>query len=170
MSQNDTRGTLAAPGREHAVPKRRGGPAGLLLRPGLAAAAAVLAIVYLSWSPGSSVPRSGAPGPLEHVAAYWIAGALAARSASAPQRRWVGLGLLLLAAILELGQLCIPGRTSQLVDFAASAAGALIGIACVEAFRGRALLALVVAGAVLTPVWLGLLAWIGWTLLAALLG
>lgn len=169
MSQNDTRGTLAASGRDGDGPKRHGAVAAVF-RPGVAAAAAILVIVYLSWSPAGAVPRSGAPGPLEHLAAYSGVGALAALAASAAHRRWVGVALVLLAGTLEVGQIWIPGRTAQLVDFAASSAGALIGMACAELFRGRLLLALLLAGALLTPIWIGLLAWGGWSLLATLIG
>jgi VanZ family protein len=52
----------------------------------------------------------------------------------------MAVGLVALAGILEIGQLRVPGRTSQFIDFAASSAGAvagvLIGRAAIEALVG----------------------------------
>jgi VanZ family protein len=92
------------------------------------AIAAIVAIVVLSWLPARMEARTGAPGQTEHIAAYAVAAWLAAISLSARRVRWLGLFYIALAGILELGQLCIPGRTSQVIDFAASSAGAILGI------------------------------------------
>ena len=183
MNQDETLGALSVSGGGPNGPDRDRAPSGFSWPFGFAAGAVILAIAILSWTPGGAVPRSGAPGQLEHVAAYWVAGALAARSVPDPYRRWVGLGLILLAGILEIGQIWIPGRTAQVVDFAAGSAGALVGIAFDQAIRGSrgngvpsasrlghlTLVGILILGAVATPVWIGLLIWYGWAVIAGLL-
>ena len=139
---------------------------------------AIGVIVLLSWMPRGVVPRTGAPGALEHVLAYAVTGALASMAGRPGQVRWFGLAFMTLAAVLEIGQLWIPGRVSQFSDFAAGSAGAVVGLAfaawtCgVEArspdlsphadsdFVSRVLLfGLVVAGVLVTPVWVIFLVW-----------
>jgi VanZ family protein len=39
------------------------------------------------------------------------------------------IGLIALAGVLEIGQLWMPGRTSQVIDFVASSCGAMVGMA-----------------------------------------
>jgi VanZ family protein len=87
----------------------------------------IVALVVLSWLPRNMEQRTGLPGQLEHVMAYAGTGFFAAFGFS--RTRQVLMGLALLAAILEVGQLWIPGRTSQLIDFMASSAGAAFGTA-----------------------------------------
>ena len=153
-----------------------------------AAVASVVGIVLLSWSPRSVVVRTGAAGPLEHVVAYWGAGLLACLSAPRRARRWIGLGFVCLAAILEIGQIWVPGRTSQFLDFAGNAAGAVLGIAFASAqpiattLRGNAwtdvgsratkalLIGLVFFGVAITPVWIALLLWFGFRMLGRMVG
>jgi hypothetical protein len=72
--------------------------------------------------------RTGAPGQLEHFGAYAGATWLVAVSVTDRHVRWLGLLYIVLAAVLELGQLYVPGRTSQVIDFAASSSGAVVGI------------------------------------------
>jgi hypothetical protein len=95
---------------------------------------AVLAI--LSWTPGDEMIRTGAPGDLEHVAAYLITGSVVAVGYSSRLGYWL-LALLLCAwaGVLETGQLWVPGRHAQLIDFAASSIGAILGISSVAAYR-----------------------------------
>jgi len=95
----------------------------------LAACTCIVVIVVLSWSPRGSIARTGAPGPLEHVLAYLGAGFVTALATSRRHHRWVAVGLVALAGVLEIGQIWVPGRTSQLIDFAASSVGAVSGIA-----------------------------------------
>lgn len=93
-----------------------------------------------------------------------------------------------MAAILELGQVWVPGRTAQLIDLGASSLGAIGGIAfaamspALLAGRGRTVAAigtrgrriagvgLILVGVALTPVWIAFLLWFGFGLLARLLG
>jgi VanZ family protein len=72
--------------------------------------------------------RTGAPGQLEHAVAYLGTAAFMKLGWPMNRTRWMGLGLAILAGGLELGQLLVPGRTSQFIDFGASAAGAFIGL------------------------------------------
>ncbi|GJD50678.1 hypothetical protein OPKNFCMD_3423 [Methylobacterium crusticola] len=101
----------------------------------------VLALVWLSWIPRDWEVRTGAAGQVEHLVAYMGTAALLALGfGRAPPWR-LGAALVALAAILEIGQIWVPGRTSQVIDFVSSAAGALIGLAL-----GRILLARLAPG------------------------
>jgi VanZ family protein len=91
---------------------------------------AIVVFAVLSLVPGELRPHTGAPGPLEHVAAYALAGALLTFGYNKHSQPFViVLSLSLYAAILEIAQLWVPGRNSTVIDFAASSAGALIGSA-----------------------------------------
>jgi hypothetical protein len=154
----------------------------------LVACTCIVVIVVLSWSPRGSIGRTGAPGPFEHVLAYLGAGFVTALATSRRHHRWIGIGLVALAGILEIGQIWVPGRTSQLIDFAGSSVGAISGIALATmspAFRaegpwdlaaigarGRkaAGVGLIFVGVALTPVWIVFLLWFGFGLLARMLG
>lgn len=100
----------------------------MLLAIRVLAVAAIVALVVLSWIPRELEVRTGLPGQFEHTMAYAGASALAALSIRSGRRRGLGLWLVALAGILELGQIWVPGRSSQLIDFAASGAGVPIGI------------------------------------------
>ena len=96
---------------------------------------ALLAIVVLSSVPGSERPHTGLAGQIEHLVAYALtaAGILVGY----PHRRTATLAtLIILAAVLEIGQNWIPGRMPQLIDFIASTGGALLG-AVVGEFANR---------------------------------
>lgn len=99
----------------------------------IAAVGCVVALVVLSWLPKEMEARTGMPGQIEHVVAYLGTGALLGWGWARLRTHRLAAGLIALAAILEIGQIWIPGRTSQLVDLAASAAGALAGL-----YGGRA--------------------------------
>ena len=91
---------------------------------------AVVAVAVLSLLPWELRPHTGAPGPLEHVAAYAIgAGLLTVGYQKRSQLFVIVLSLLLYAAILEIAQKWVPGRHPAVIDFTASSAGALIGAA-----------------------------------------
>jgi hypothetical protein len=150
----------------------------------LAACICITCLVVLSWSPRDSIARTGAPGPFEHVVAYWGTGLVAAFAAPRLQQRWLAGGLVALAGVLELGQLWIPGRTSQVIDFAGSSLGAILGIACAamapsmgtdrtetgaQVRRGIGV-GLIFLGVALTPIWIAFLLWFGLSLLARMLG
>jgi VanZ family protein len=96
----------------------------------IAAALAVVAFAVLSFVPWQLRPHTGVPGPLEHVAAYAIAGGLLTFGYGKRSQPFiVVLSLSLYAAILEIAQIWVPGRNPTVIDFAASSAGALIGSA-----------------------------------------
>ncbi|MDR7039845.1 VanZ family protein [Methylobacterium sp. BE186] len=95
-------------------------------------------LVWLSWIPREWEMRTGLAGQIEHTVAYCGAAAIFAVAYQEPQRWRMAAGFVVLAAVLEVGQLWVPGRTSQFIDFAASSAGAvagvLIGRVAIEAF------------------------------------
>jgi VanZ family protein len=95
--------------------------------------ACVVALVVLAWTPGQYMVRTGfLTGHQEHFLAYFLS-ALTISGAQArvlfPGR--IGLLLVLYAALLECGQICVPGRHPAIGDFAASSIGALIGAAMI---------------------------------------
>lgn len=97
-------------------------------------------VVVLSLLPHK--PRSGIPnGQLEHVIAYvGTAALLGLRYRALRSRIAIGGLLVALAAVLEIAQGLLPGRHAQVIDFAASAGGAAIGLALAlmaDRFRGR---------------------------------
>lgn len=85
-------------------------------------------LVWLSWIPDELEIRTGMAGQIEHAIAYCGTGAVLAFAYQDPRRWRIATGLVALAGILEVGQLWVPGRTSQVVDFAASSAGAILGV------------------------------------------
>lgn len=85
-------------------------------------------LVWLSWIPADLEIRTGMVGQVEHAIAYCGTGAILAFAYQEPRRWRIASGLIVLAGILEIGQLWVPGRTSQLIDFAASSVGAAIGV------------------------------------------
>ncbi|TNC15034.1 hypothetical protein FF100_05565 [Methylobacterium terricola] len=90
-------------------------------------------LVWLSWIPKAWETRTGAAGQSEHLVAYAGTAVLLGLGYSRVPAWRLGLSLILLAAVLEFGQLQVPGRTAQVVDFAASAGGALIGLGAARA-------------------------------------
>ena len=85
-------------------------------------------LVLLSWIPADLEIRTGIAGQIEHAIAYCGTGAILAFAYQEPRRWWIAAGLVFLAGILEIGQLWVPGRTSQPIDFAASSVGAVLGV------------------------------------------
>jgi VanZ family protein len=70
----------------------------------------------------------GLPGYSEHLLAYfYTAAALTGAYPRTPKSKLVG-GLIAYAAVLEVGQLYVPGRAAQVVDWAAGALGAVFGV------------------------------------------
>ena len=89
----------------------------------------VVLIVVLSLLPGSERPHTGLLGEGEHFIAYILtAGLLALGFQSLAQRVSIVLGLALLAGLLEILQLWVPGRSSQVFDAAVGGFGALCGV------------------------------------------
>jgi len=93
-----------------------------------AAWACLLLLMVLSWLPGEVMIRTGINGRIEHFIAYM--GTMLVIAAAYGLR--LGLFRLLAmliayAAVLELGQIYVPGRHSSVFDFAASASGVIAG-------------------------------------------
>lgn len=86
-------------------------------------------IVVLSLLPAQTRPHTGAGGEYEHWIAYALVGGTFAAGYLA-MRAWLiaGSALTASAAILELLQSLIPGRTPELAGFVASFLGAWFGI------------------------------------------
>lgn len=86
-------------------------------------------LVWLSWIPAFMEVRTGiVTGQIEHTLAYAGTGAILAFAYRATRRGLCAGALVALGGILEVGQLWVPGRTSQVIDFAASGAGAVAGV------------------------------------------
>lgn len=86
-------------------------------------------IVVLSLLPAQTRPHTGVGGEYEHWIAYaLVGGAFAAGHLARPARLFAGLALTVSAAMLELLQNFIPGRTPELSGFLASSLGAWFGI------------------------------------------
>jgi VanZ family protein len=103
----------------------------------LAVWACVIAIVVLSLVPGTARPQTGAPGELEHFAAYFGTGLFI----SALYRTLVGrLGfwaaIVALSFVLEFIQQFVPGREPDLLDAWASSSGVTLGVFCAGVLIG----------------------------------
>jgi len=106
----------------------------------LAFFASIVLLVVLSWLPGSEMVRTGAGGHLEHATAYFLTAIIMGlANREAPPLFVQSLLLVVLAAILEVGQLFVPGRTAAFLDFAASSTGAAIGGLVIWSVRSRML-------------------------------
>ena len=104
---------------------------------GVAAWLGTFALAVASWTPGAHMIRTGVGGLPEHAVAYLItAGAfiLGYRNRSP---LFFTIALAAYAAILEVGQMLVPGRHASLVDWAAGAAGALCAALLIAAWRSR---------------------------------
>lgn len=95
----------------------------------------VLAVACLVAPVLAAESGTNMPGQIEHVVAYLGTAFIAWRPTMV---RSVAVPLLTLAAVLEAGQLIVPGRTAQLVDFGARSLGVLIGIALAVLLRPHA--------------------------------
>jgi VanZ family protein len=96
--------------------------------------ACIAALIILSLVPGGERPHTGLPGQIEHVIAYCGTAAVLGLGYSTTKARFGLVGMLaLLAVVLEMAQQWIPGRHSQFIDFAASSAGACLGMLAVAA-------------------------------------
>ena len=86
----------------------------------------VVGLAIASWTPGEEMIRTGVRGSFEHIAAYCIS-TLMLVCAHPSRSPWtIGGALAVYAGILEIGQIYVPGRHSQLEDFAASCFGVAI--------------------------------------------
>lgn len=117
--------------------------------PALKAAAigSLVAIVVLSWVPGSERPHTGANTQLEHCAAYLIATILNLMAFVPPRPLGAMLiGMIALAGICEVGQNFTPGRVPQVIDFLAGSSGGLAGAALFALLRRRGMMPWIAAG------------------------
>jgi VanZ family protein len=103
----------------------------------LAAAGCYVAIAVLSSVPGDLRPHvPGFSDKVEHLVAFLALGVVT--SLIAPRLlSWARLSAVVVtyAAVLELGQIFVPGRVASLADLTASAAGALLGVTLVFLVR-----------------------------------
>ncbi|WP_407339356.1 VanZ family protein [Methylocapsa polymorpha] len=89
----------------------------------------ILAIIVLSLLPGSDRPHTGLPGKAEHFIAYcFTASALAFGFRSRASWVVIAIGVTLLAGSMEILQLWVPGRHSDIGDAFVSSLGGLLGI------------------------------------------
>jgi hypothetical protein len=102
----------------------------------MAAWLAVLAIIVLSVVPGSMRPHIFGNDSAEHLAAYFIAGALFASGYPRPiQLLFSGVLLAICAGSLEFVQLWVPARTASTGEFAVSAIGVSVGLLIIASIR-----------------------------------
>ena len=90
----------------------------------------IVLLGVLSWLPASLEERTGLPGPIEHLFAYFCTAVVLMLAYPRSSR----LKLIGYAALLEAGQLYVPGRTAQTFDWAASALGAMLGMVAITCF------------------------------------
>ncbi len=87
-----------------------------------------LAIIVLSLVPGHDRPHTGYSGVSEHFLAYALVALVYCWSADNWRNAIKFLAALVIgSAILEVAQLYIPGRNSEIVGVFSAAAGALSG-------------------------------------------
>ncbi len=123
------------------MPRKPAGLVFLALR--VAAFGCIGLLVVLSWLPGDAMVRTGVSGRIEHAVAY--CGTAVVMGLAYRDRPRLGVQsvlLVALAAILEIGQLYVPGRSSTFLDFAASGTGAIVGGLLIARIRARILSAL----------------------------
>ena len=89
----------------------------------VAAWLSVPALVLASLTPGEHMMRTGVNGRLEHIAAYFVSALLWVTAYPHCSPSVVGSALAICAGVLEVGQIYLPGRHSQIADFAASCLG-----------------------------------------------
>jgi len=84
------------------------------------------ALVFVTWCPPNLRPHLGSAN-MERFAAFFMTAA--AFVFGFPRRSgWIALGVVLIAGILEIGQLFIPGRDAGLHDAVVKVAGGLSGV------------------------------------------
>jgi VanZ family protein len=94
--------------------------------------ACVVVLIVLSVLPADERPHTGFPGQMEHAAAYFGTAIFLAFGYPTARGRIATIALLVgLAAALEMIQLLIPGRNSQVIDWYASSFGAGFGVLAV---------------------------------------
>jgi VanZ family protein len=92
-------------------------------------AAGTIAVIVLSLLPGKYVPSVGLSDKLEHVLAYAFLGLTGGLAFPTSRAAVVLLMLLpLLGIALEIGQLVVPGRSSEVADAFANLMGAALAL------------------------------------------
>ena len=87
----------------------------------------LLATVYASWSPPGLRPVTNFSVGWEHIAAFGLIGA--SWGFAFPRRALqVVLVIVVIALILEAGQMVVPGRHARLIDVATKIAGGGAGV------------------------------------------
>jgi hypothetical protein len=95
----------------------------------------IFAVAILSLVPGKARPHTGLPGQVEHFLAYFMTALLQGfRLRNLTYHGTLAIALCAYAGILETLQIWIPGRSAQLIDFAASSCGVLSGMILSVAF------------------------------------
>jgi VanZ family protein len=97
----------------------------------------VVALAVLAWTPGPYMIRTSIlSGHEEHFLAYFLSACtiLGAQRYTGKLSQ-IAVVLVLYAAVLEFGQLCVPGRHPALADFCASALGAAMGTIALPLYR-----------------------------------
>lgn len=101
-------------------------PVQALLR--VAAIASPIFITAMSWLPFAATVRTGIPHSLEHVLAYFGSSVLAKMTWPRLSTGRLLAAFTLLAAILEFGQLWMPGRAARFVDLGLGLLGVLLAL------------------------------------------
>jgi VanZ family protein len=83
----------------------------------------------LSLVPGRDRPHTGMSGNFEHMLAYFLAAFATRLVLRQIESRWQLLTFSTCAAVFEICQIWIPGRSAGMDNWAASSVGALLGIA-----------------------------------------
>lgn len=94
----------------------------------LAAIASPIIVVAMSWLPLAAVVRTGIPHSVQHVLAYFGSSVLAKGAWPRLSSLKLLVGFTVMAAILETGQLWMPGRTGRLADFALGLLGVVLAL------------------------------------------
>jgi VanZ family protein len=90
-----------------------------------------MAVMIASWTPGQEMIRTGFNPRLEHVFAYLVASiAVSLAYPRLPLKRLTP-SMMGYAAVLEVGQLLVPGRHAGVLDWIASSTGAICGCCAV---------------------------------------
>lgn len=88
----------------------------------------ILALGVASWTPGQDMVRTGLNTRFEHATAYLVATFVVALAYPKLKIERLAAMLIAYAAVLELGQLLVPGRHSDWHDWIASSSGVVVGV------------------------------------------